>query len=194
MPIEDEVPQVGDTVTDRTDRDFMRGQTDPQPRLRANLTAALTLTTTWQRLNFAGASAYNTNTFPMINGNPLVYWDTVARVYRFQSPVDRNYDTTLNGKFQASNLLSALNLTTVSVQMRYVVPAPTPIYFPLPDGQGYVDLLNVNLLSATSGTFGLIAYASQPIRTYGLGVELRLSGALLGTATLQAADFIIYGR
>lgn len=194
MGVEDLIPQVGDMIMDRTDRNYKRGELDPQPRLRVNLTTAVTLSTTWTRLNFAGTSTRNTNTFPVLDTGQRVWYDATNKLFRFTDTVDRNYDTYFNAKFSAANVLGALNLQTATVQMRFAVPSPTPVYFPLPDSDGCVDLMPVNLTSTVRTSLPFIVYANEGMRTYGLGVELRLSGVMLGQAKLEAADLIIYGR
>lgn len=168
----------------------------PAPRLRTNISAALTLTTTFQRLDFAGTSTLNTNTFTMNGANPMVYWDATNKLFKFQAPADKNYDFNFNMKLASSSVLSVLSLALATIQLRYVVPSPTPIYFPLPDSDQCINIQQVGLIATDSATDNRIVYANALIRQYGLGLEMRISNTFLGTATatLSAADLIIFGR
>lgn len=171
----------------------------PAPRFRVNQSTPMTLSTTFQKVDFAGTSTRNTNTFPVGADKlkPCINWDSTNKLFIFNSTVDKNYDVLFNAKITGSAIQSLLNVNLAQVQMRYVVPVPgNPIYFPLPDSDGYVDLTSVGLSSTDRSTNSITIYANSAMRQYGLGLELRISNAFLGgaTATLSASDLIIYGR
>ncbi len=168
------------------------------PRLRTNISASLTLSTTWQRLNFAGTSTLNVNTFTMPAGSPspAVYWDSTNKLFKFQATGDRNYDFNFNIVASSSAVLSLLNVSLTNIQLRYVVPSPTPIYFPLPDSDQCINLMKAGLVSTDNASDNRVIYANSAIRQYGLGMEMRISSSFLGTATatLTSGDLIIFGR
>jgi len=184
------------TQVHRTGSDFAAGSTEPQPRLRVNRTSKLDLTSSWQRVDFNGSSARNGNSFPLVApGTPKVLWDATGKRLRFMEDQDRNYDVQFSLRTLSGSLIgSVLGMLAVKVQFRFVVPAPTPVYFPLPDvADPYADLHTVNLTNAGQESYGQPIYANSEIRQYGLGIDLRLSG-MLGGVTLEAADLIVYGR
>lgn len=170
----------------------------PAPRIRLNIQSNLVLTTSWQTLDFAGTSTLNTNTYPMgpDGTNKYVYWDTTNKQFMFQAPSDRNYTVTFNTKISSSALISALNLTMATAQLRFVVPSPTPIYFPLPDSDQATDISNIGLTSVVRNSYVLPIYANSVMRQYGLKLQMQISNTFLGgaNATLNAADIIITGQ
>ena len=64
--------------------DFVNDLNPAAPRLRVNKTAAMTLSTAWQTINFDGASAYNVNKFPKINNYEKVRWDAANQKFIFK--------------------------------------------------------------------------------------------------------------
>lgn len=172
--------------------------TVPAPRFRSNLTVDLPLTTTWKRLDFAGASTLNANSFPLSPDglNKNVYWDSTNKLFRFAAGADRNYDVNLNMRITSSNILSLLNVSIANIQLRYVIPGSTANPFPLPDSDQCINIMKAGLSLTDNASDNRVISATSVIRQYGLGVEMRLSSSFLGTATatLNAADILIYGR
>lgn len=169
-------------------------QPTSQSRVRANQSASLALSTSWQRIDFAGSSSYNTNTFPLgpDGVNNFVYWDAVNKLFKFQNQVDMNFIIQFNAKIFSSAVLSALSLTMATARLRLVVPAPTPIYFPLPDSDQCIDIAPLGLVSIYRGAYGFTIYANAAVRQYGIGLEVSISNSFLATAALQASDVILY--
>jgi len=165
------------------------------PYVRQNRSTDLVLSTTWQRVVFNGTSTRNTNTFPLMDGtNRLVQWDAVNNVFDFNNPDARHYDVIFNFHINSSTLVSLLNLTMTTVKFRFVVPSPTPRYFPLPDDGGFADIAYTNLSADVRGTYNYIVRSVSDVEQYGIGVEMCIAGAALGTIKLVTGDISIYGR
>ena len=154
------------------------------PRMRVSRSASLTLSTSFQRLDFTGASTYNVNTFGIdpTSGNPMVYWDATNKLFRFYNGMDQNLMLTFFGQTTASLLSINANL-----RLRFVVPngvsSGVNLTFPFPDGPGYTDVWPVTMTNTTARTYVLPIYISAPIRNNGFYVEAALSNALaIGTA------------
>lgn len=180
----------------RTDEDFMQANTEAQPYFKVSRSVNMNLTTSWQRIDFNGTST--ANTFPSGSDgiNKKIYWDSTNKLFKFNDTMDRNYDIQFNAKITSSSILSLLNVSLTNIQLRYVVPAPTPLYFPLPDSDQCIDIGAAGLLSTWRGTHSYTVRVDALKRQYGLGVEMRISSSFLGTASavVNAADFIYYGR
>ena len=166
------------------------------PYIRLNRSTDLTLTTTWQRVDYNGTSTRNTNTFPNAPGtsNPLVEWDSTSKVFKFNTTVDKHYDLLMNYRINSSTLISLLNLTMTTVQLRFIVPSPTPRYFPLPDDGGYIDIAYTGLATDVRNTMNYILRAVPDVMQYGIGVEMRIAGTALGVIKLMTSDMSLYGR
>lgn len=169
------------------------------PRMRVSKQASMNITTAWQRIDFDGLTSLDVNLFPfMSNGLRQVYWDSVNKVFKF-NPVDhdRNFDIRFGTVFSQG-------LTIVNMQLRFVVPAPTPLYFPFPlkaddatlQGRGYTDL---NQLPAGVGTdYGTVykdnLYSNALARAYGVGIEMKASANITNMPVMKQADFVIFGQ
>jgi len=156
------------------------------PRQRVSKSTALVLTDTWQTIQFvSGNSTYDVNTFP----EPR--WDFVNHkmIANPNTTMEQAYD--LSFDYQVTNVKGASK-----VQLRFVIPAPTPIYVPFPDDgtTGYVDLAEINNQGVFKKHFQFPIYASTNIRTYGLQIQIRavsyvtssniLTGILTGLLTI----------
>jgi len=165
------------------------------PYVRQNRSSDLTLSTTWQRIDFNGSSTRNANTYPVVQDtNKLVEWDSTDKVFKFYNSATRNYDVVFNFHVNSSTIISLLNLTMTNIQFRFVVPSPTPRYFPLPDDGGYIDLGMTGLASDVRDSVGYIVRAVADVQQYGIGLEIRIAGLALGTIVLKTADVSLYGR
>ena len=157
---------------------------EKEPRLRLNKTSAVTLTTSWQTIDFDGASTYNINTFGVANNNDLEVKYNSGGLISFNNLFDKNFIFTLDCQVALSSLV-----TLGSVQLRFNIPngvsSGVDINFPLPDTLGYTDIMATNLLSVMTDNYERAIYASSPIRTNGLKVQMKISNALLGTAILN---------
>lgn len=157
-----------------TDWAIQNNQTVPAPRLRINRTAALPLTTSWQRINFDGTAPFNINSFPP---NTVAY-NTTTRLLTFNSTVDQNY--TLQFYYHLTSTLGAGQFP-LSVSFRGVIPAPTPIYLPFPEGRGYMDL---DIMSSNYGSYlNITLFASTQIRQYGFGLEMKTNRTPISLAS-----------
>jgi len=164
------------------------------PRLRVNKTTAMTLSTTFQTLNFNGSSTYNTNTYTTLQGqtSPSVWYDASTSLFKFTNNSDRNYTFYITTSITSNQLLSTLNLTSASLRLRLYIPAPTPVTFPGPDVGGYIDLGAVNLTGQRNDYQPIAVFANSLIRQYGFQVQLSLSNAVLGNVVLNGADVNLF--
>lgn len=174
------------------DRMRSRDELGATPRFWRKAAAALTLSTTFQRLDF-GTSI--TNEFPTNPaGQNLVAWDSGNKLIRFNGTTDRAYVFALTTEFKLTGLLVALTLPN-HVRMRFVIPDGTSpgvdYYFPnhgAASGNEYVDFHP--FMGNASNVHRQLeqVYADSVKRTNGLGIEVRLASSLLtGTATIEEA-------
>jgi hypothetical protein len=182
-----------------TGNDVSRGMIPSAPRIRVSRSSTLTLTTSWQTLDFNGTSAANVNTFPKDSNNvEMITYDTTAKKFKFSTSVDRNYALVIYIKTTATSILNALNLSMGSLQMRFVVPGGntdgSDYYFPFPDDGGYIDLNLVNSVSPWQQEYYTNIFVDQRKRTGGMQVQLKLSNTVLGTVTVTASNALFYGR
>lgn len=163
-------------------------------RMRVNRTASLTLSTSWQKVDFSGTSIYNVNTFqidPAGSGNTMVWWDPTNKIFKVYNQSDENYLLTFYYQTTTSSLLTASYF-----RLRLTVPngiSPgVDLHSPFPDGVGYEDLVLVNGFTQLdrSHTFG--TYVTQPVRANGFYIEVEISTAIaLGSCTLDNAALLI---
>ncbi len=170
-------------------------------RMRVSRSSGLTLSTTWQKIDFNGTSTYNVNTFGTdpTTGNPLTWWDTTNKMFKFNFQQDVNVNITLYTKTTVTILTQPGNL-----QMRFVVPnglgVGQDLYFPFPDNDGtgqygYIDLFPITVASTgvTLRDHLFSTYLGNGIRTNGLYIEVRLSNAFFigSVITLNNAACLI---
>lgn len=169
-----------------------------EPRMRVTRSASLVLSTTFQTVNFNGTSTYNFNTYGKdpTSGNPMIYYDTSANLFRVYGEYDKN----LNVQFFFKTTTTAISIGT-SLQYRIVIPnglgPGQNLNFPFPDDGGYGDIMQVGLatIAMNSSSVPISIYANQALRTNGFYLQVRLSQAItLGTATLNAATCTISSR
>ena len=180
--------KFGDTILSETD--VMNGSLPPTPRFRVNRTAQLTLSQAWQRIDFNGTSSFNLNSFPLVAGQSYktVDWDAVNKLFKFNSNADRNYVLTFNYKF-------AGGLRPASVLLRFVIPAPSPVYFPFPETDKCTDLVTLESINDYRSFFELSVYANASMRQYGLGIELKtVQNLVLSPIILTEAINLIYAQ
>lgn len=163
------------------------GDLPPSPRMRVNRAAPLALSTVWQRVAFTGASPLNVNTFPGEAPNRLVDWDAADWLFRFNAANDRNYSVQLFYHLTAGDVGGW-------VQLRLVVPAPTPVYFPFPDGRGCLDLAELAAGQDYGGLLDVGIHADQLTRAYGIGVEVRAAAEAAAYPTLADCVAVVYAR
>lgn len=171
--------------------------TVPEPRFRANRTANLTLTTSWQTVDFNGTSSFNVNTFATIDGagTRMVSWDSTNKLLKFNGDYDRNYAISFFVT-TSTNLITTRSI----LQVRFVVPngvSPgVDLIFPFPDdATPLVDMGEVTLLAGGVRhiPLNLDLYSNAAIRTNGVRVEVRLSNSLitLGVSNMTSASILI---
>jgi len=166
-----------------------------QPRMRVNRTAPLTLSTTWQTVDFNGTSTFNVNDFgnDPTTGKKMVSWDATAKLFRIYGDYNNTY---------LLQLFPTTTTTAVSVrstlQYRIVIPngngAGSDLYIPYPEAGGYADINEVTILSTQMQhnpiIFGITA--TPAIRANGFYVQVRLSTLItLGSCTLNNCAFLI---
>lgn len=157
------------------------------PRIRVNRTASMTLTTSWQDIDFTGTSTFNLNTYPDMTGGKSVTWDAANKKFAFRSPEDRNYELTFYFAF-------AGGLRPVDIYLRFAIPAPTPIYFPFPDTRGYINIATLERITDYGSEYNTTIYANAAMRQYGLKLQLKSGFTLLTQPNLTEAAVVIYGR
>jgi hypothetical protein len=180
-----------------TQANIASGTIPAGPRIRVNRAASLTLSTTFQRIDFNGTDAINVNTYPTnASSQKFVDWDSTNKKFLFRTTVDRNYIASIYLTTTNTSLLNTVNLTSASLQMRFVVPngvsAGVDYYFPDPLNRGLIDLSLVNSVSPWTQNYLDVVYANSLIQANGLAVDIRLSNTILGTTTLTAAAMLVY--
>lgn len=189
-----------------TSADFVSNTEMANPRLRVNMTTPMTLTTTFQTVMLNGTSPFNTNTFLTIPGqtSPSVSYDTTTGLFKFTANTDKNYTffittrttstTTLNGLVTVLN--GVLSIGTLQIRCRIPRPAGSGgnVMFPDPDGNGYLDVAPINLITSITNQQPIAVFANQLVRDYGFYLEARLSNSLSGTNVLANADVNVFAR
>lgn len=165
-----------------------------QPRLRANKTTSLNLTTTFQDVIFNGTSDYNINSFGKdpVSGNNIVWYDVANNLFRFYDKVDKNYSVTLYVSTTAT-LISTGN----TIQYRIVIPngigVGQNLNFPFPDNGGFSDLGYVALKTGTvnHNAEPIAIYVNDQVRQNGLRIQVRLSTTLIGIGNVTVDNAAI---
>jgi len=177
---------------------FAYGQniTVDEPFMRVVRTAPLTLSTSWQTVVYsATASSYTSNSYAIdpVTGSNYVWYDTGTNKFMFVG----QYNKIAIIQAQFSTTSSSI-LTRGTIQMRMVVPnagvGGGDLYLPAPELGGLCDVHEVTIIAGT-------AMSSRPIviqlpvglgvRTNGFYFQVRLSNALVGTATLNGSTVTI---
>lgn len=176
------------------------------PRLRVSLNRAapLLLNSTWQTIPYVITNTpFDVNTFPDSR------YDTTTSTIMPNTSVssDQAYQLELDFKFQHTK-------RPLTFQLRFMVPAPTPIYFPLPQTDGYTDLryiaktytgglvgnlLAVGNLSLTEDTTQMTnretyirsIYSALGIKDYGVRVQIRTAENYTGADRAQLIDAVL---
>lgn len=175
-----------------------QNNTVPEGILRLTATNPITLSTTWQKVDFNGTVGVgqNRNTYGKdpVTGNNTVWWDSTNKLFRIYDQYDKNYQITFFPITTTTGLLT----TRATIQYRIVIPngvsAGVPLYAPYSDvqSQAYVDIGEVTLLLGgvqhSPSSLGLQVGALT--RTNGFYIEVRLSNAVLGSAALSANSYI----
>lgn len=155
------------TVTDVTDADRAEDRQPDVPRMRRSLANAVTLTATWQTLPFLKRGVYDGDTFP--GGR---YDETAKKLIGGPGvSVTRNYDLVLY-------LEMTVPLLTAAIQIRYLIPAPTPVAFPFPDATEPYMSLPAAATSPWRTRLSEIVYFNDAIRQYGFHVQARTTSLL----------------
>lgn len=198
------VAQLGTVAVTRSQMAQSALPAQARMRVERNVTP-ITLSTTWQRVIFNDPNPLNLNTFPTeASGKQTVSWDAANGLFLFNATEDRNYTVDIDVQLDVSSVITALlGSNVLRFQWRFVIPngigAGVPFTFPFPgsDGaSGYAEAANaVGLMAAQRVSISRNIYATQIMRTNGLGIDLRLSGApALGTVKASLATAQIYGR
>lgn len=168
-------------------------------RLRVNRSAAMSLSTAWQTVQFTGGSTLNGNWFPSVGGVKMVYYDTGTDLFMFSSPnnKDRHYALQFNVS-AVTNLVT----TRANIQYRFIIPngiSPgIDLAFPNPDGVGFADLIEATVIANTvfSKQEQQHIYTNSALRANGLKLQLRLSQSLitLGTCVTSDINMVIFSE
>jgi len=136
------------------------------PRQRVSTSTALVLTDQWQTVTFvSGNSLFDMNNFATSR------WDfTNSKL--LTNPLN-NYEQGYTLRFD----MSLQNVTGMSkVQLRFVIPAPTPTYFPFPNSStnSFVDVTTLTIQGEIkNNSFGYDIYTNSDFRTYGCQIQMR---------------------
>lgn len=136
------------------------------PRQRVSTSTALVLTDQWQTVSFvSGNSPFDMNNFTTSR------WDFINNKI-LTNPLN-NYEQGYTLRFD----MSLQNVTGMSkVQLRFVIPAPTPTYFPFPNSStnSFVDVTTLTIQGEVkNNTFGYDIYTNSDFRTYGCQIQMR---------------------
>lgn len=158
----------------------------PRQRISIDTTMPYTLTSTWQNISFGQNSARDISTFPA----PGRYdFNSLKFIASQDMAAEQQYYIHMYMKVTHKQ-------RPVTVQFRYVVPAPTDIPFPFPDGDGLVtifraqkvftggllgNLVAIGNLSLTEDTTVLTEHHTRTdlvpigmnLRQYGIRMQMR---------------------
>jgi len=174
------------------------GHNAPSPKLQRSTAAPLMLSTTWQRIDYATALL---NEFQTVNdaGTRTVDWDAANKLITFNDTTTRNYVAYFTIEHTSAAVASPPILPPVTVQLRYTIPdAGGPgvdFHFPnrgAPSGNEYVDLSEILANSTTVDQLPVHIPAGAVLRPHGAGIEVRLSAAMPGAATVSMDYAVVY--
>lgn len=149
-----------------TQMDRSKDQLSSLPRQRVSTSIPLILTDQWQTVAFvSGNSPFDTNSFSQSR------WDFT------NNKIVTNTDNVFEQGYTLRSDMSLQNVTGMSkVQLRFVVPAPTPTYFPFPNSAttSFVDVTTLTIQNEVkNNTFGYDIYTNSDFRQYGCQIQLR---------------------
>lgn len=172
------------------EKDFEEARLKDQPYLRANRSDALVLSDSWQRIDFNGTSSFNENLFPVVNGGgKRVHWDGTNDLFQFET------DGTLQFFDISLNLAFSGGIRPLGIDLRFVIPDSTPIYFPHPEeSSSYIDIALTERRSEVRADHKETIRTSQLILDNGLGIELKTDRTLVSNPSLIDAIIQIHPR
>lgn len=179
-------------TTHLTDQDIANDRLMASPRFRISTASTLTLDNTWKRIVFGGTEILNTNTFPVDKNQTQkkIYWDATNTLIKFTPDTARSYNYTF---FYNINAV----LPPVDAQLRFVIPSPTPFYFPFSSQGGYIDLESIERATSRQRQLAGTLYTLPDVFTYGLGIEMKISQSILSALSrpiLNYAALLIQGK
>lgn len=162
-------------MSDRERQDDMF-QATPRQRVSMNRATPLVLTGAWQTVPFAEyGNPRDRNSFPT---NRYDY----ANQLILANP-ETDYEQAYQLSMDFGVALNAAN-TYIKLALRFEVPAPTPMYFPLPDSLGRLDLPDQLVSPSGSVHADYTVYSAEPIRLYGARLQIRATGYRLNSGLL----------
>ena len=167
-----------------TNKDIEGGKLVDQPLARFNRSDDLTLSTSWQRIDYNGTSAFNSNTFADVTNGQRVQWDATDKLFKFDTDETlQKFDLILNFGFNSG-------FRPASIDIRFVIPVDggDDIHFPLPDELGYIQLTNIERRDEASADHTERIRTTQVLRDGGIGVEIRsdITGILTQVKLIDA--------
>ena len=174
------------------------GHNAPSPKMQRSTAAPLALSTTWQRLDFATAMV---NEFQVVNdaGMLTVDWDAANKLITFNDTVTRNYVAYFTIEHTAAGVASPPILPPVRAQLRYTVPdgdgVGVDLHFPnrgAASGNEYMDLTPIIANTTYVAHQSVHIPAGPVLRPHGAGIEIRLSAAMPGAATVTMDYAVVY--
>lgn len=168
------------------------------PKLQRVTSGSLSLSTSWQRIDFATALVQE---FPVITdaGLRTVDWDAGNKLLTFNDTVNRNYVAYFTLEHSATGVALPPIMPPVSVQLRYTVPdaggAGVDFHFPnngAASGNEYMDFLPTLANGTWVDHHPVHIPAGAVLRAHGAGIEVRLSASLPALATASVDRAIVY--
>jgi len=147
------------------------------PRQRVSRSVVLALTDQWQAIGFISAnSARDVNTFSSAR------FDFVNSKILFNNSVSMEQAYDLSFDYELTN-----NKGQSKIELRFVVLAPTPVYFPFPDataGNNYVDISEINMPGSFRRHFEYTIHTTPDIKSYGVQIQMRAVSYVASTNIL----------
>lgn len=173
-----------------------RGRAAPSPRLWKTLASPLTLSASFQRIDF---STLQVNEFPLLGAVRTVDWDAVNKLVTFNDITDRSYVAYFTLEYTLAGITLPPVLPPVAVQLRYTIPngggPGVDLHYPNHGAASGNEYMTFSTVLANGGSVDhhpLHFLADSVLRANGGGVEVRVSVVpLLATLTLAAANLYV---
>ena len=152
------------TVENRANNEFM-----PAPRLRASFNPAtpMTITDTWTTIPYRMTGTFDVNTFTTVAYNIT----TNSLTGSILEAPNKQYD--IEVFYQITGALLPIH----DIQLRFCIPAPTPIYFPFPDTLKSTNIGSV-LISPFASVYKQTIFFTAALLQYGCQIQIRTLGII----------------
>jgi hypothetical protein len=182
------------------DAAILRGGTAPAPKMQRTMSGALSLTTSWQRVDYATATL---NEFPVVTdaGLHLVDWSSGSKIVTFNDQAAGNHEYMIFLAIEAvtTGVTSPPILPALTVQVRYTIPngggPGVDLHFPnhgAASGREYIDFADVLGNGATVAQLPIHVPATAVVRANGVGIDVQLSAAPPAGGAVSLASSVLY--